>query len=84
MISQNNKTGSDEAIEVKNSARGDLFVYASHGKVSIKNDVFINGAVGYEIEVKNSAHVDAGADPINIPSTGGSDGEFSLDSWLEI
>ena len=87
VISQNNDAesgGDDEAIEVKNSASGDLFVYASHGIVLVKNSATVKGLVGYEVEVKNSAQVDGNTNIINMPPLGGSGGEFSLDSWLEI
>lgn len=87
-ISRNNSAengGSDIAIEVKNSASGDLFVYAPYGFIQVKNSADFKGLAGYKVEIKNSAHLGDANNIINIPSTGDSNGGgFSLESWLEI
>ncbi|MBI5003761.1 hypothetical protein HZC00_01570 [Candidatus Kaiserbacteria bacterium] len=59
-LSQNNSAqngGNETAIEVSNSASGDMLIYAGHGRIALENNINLKEVTGYRIEVKNSAEI---------------------------
>ena len=86
-ISQNTSAesgGSTAAITVENSASGDVLVYASHGKIDLKNSVQIKEVTAYRIEVQNSGEVVYESGLVNLLFTSGPAGGYSISSWNEI
>jgi len=87
LVSQNRSAengNGTKAIEVKNTATGDLLVYAGHGEISLQNSVNLNEVTGYKIRLQNSANVvyDAG-----LPSTlfeAGPSGGYTISGWNEV
>lgn len=60
LVSQNRSAesgGSTVAIDVKNSATGDLIVYAGHGEIVLQNSVGLAEVTAYKVSLKNSANV---------------------------
>jgi len=85
-ISQNNSAengGDEEAIKIKNSASGDLLVYAGHGEISIENNASLKEVTGYKITLKNSANVvyETGLGSLLFDS--GVSGGWNVESWEE-
>lgn len=87
VVSQNNgaENGTpDEAIEVENSANGDLLIYAGHGDILLKNSISLKEVTGYQITIVNNAEVVYETGLANLLFTSGPSGGFNIDSWLEI
>lgn len=60
LVSQNRSAeegGAIAAIDVKNSATGDLIVYAGHGEIVLQNNVGLTEVTAYKVSLKNSANV---------------------------
>ena len=86
-ISQNNDAengGDNVAITMKNSATGDVLVYAGHGEISLQNSVNVKEVTGWRIRTKNSAEVLYETGLANLLFTGGPAGGYTFDSWREI
>jgi hypothetical protein len=86
LISQNNSAelgGGETAINIKNSAMGDILLYASHGKILIENSANLKEVTAYKIHLKNSAQVIYESGLVNLLFTSGPGGGFTLGSWLE-
>lgn len=59
-LSQNNSAqsgGSNIAIDVKNSASGDMLIYAGHGRIALENNINLKEVTGWRIEAQNSAEI---------------------------
>jgi len=85
-VSTNNHAsteGDDEAIEVQNSADGDLLVYAPYGKVLLQNSINIKEVTAYKIHLKNSAEVVYETGLINLLFDSGPSGGYTINSWNE-
>ncbi|MBI1957593.1 MAG: hypothetical protein HYS44_04040 [Candidatus Niyogibacteria bacterium] len=86
-ISQNSSAeqGGDEiAVHVKNSASGDVLVYARHGKIVIQSSAQLREVSAYEIELRNTAQVIYQTGLANLLFESGPAGGFFIDSWKEI
>ncbi|MEX0931031.1 MAG: hypothetical protein WDZ68_01920 [Candidatus Paceibacterota bacterium] len=86
-ISQNTSAeegGGTTAIQLDNSAEGDLLVFAGHGKILLKNSVSLKEVSAYRIEVQNSAEVVYESGLANLLFTSGPGGGFVISSWREI
>ena len=86
-VSQNTSAeggGGTAAIEVQNSAQGDVLVYAPHGKIVLKNSVKLKEVSGYLIEAENSAEVTYETGLANLLFTSGPSGGWNLTDWEEI
>lgn len=87
LISQNNSSevgGSESAINIKNSAAGDILLYAAHGTVLIENSASLKEVTAHKIHLKNSAQVIYESGLVNLLFTSGPGGGFSIGSWNEI
>lgn len=87
LLSQNNSAetgGNEDAIDVKNSAEGDLLVYAGHGNVSIQNSVSLKEVSGYKVTAKNSAQVTYTSGLSSLLFSSGPSGSFIINGWREV
>ncbi|HEU4677667.1 MAG TPA: hypothetical protein VFS75_03035 [Candidatus Paceibacterota bacterium] len=86
LLSQNRSYedgGGETAIEVSNSANGDLLLYAGHGEALLENNVSVNELTAYHIHLKNSAEVTYESGLANLLFTSGPGGGYSITSWQE-
>ncbi len=87
MISQNNSAengGDGVAIDVKNTANGDLVVYAGHGEIVLQNSANLREISGYRLRLKNNSLVRY---EIGLQSTlfsAGPSGGLEVLKWKEI
>ncbi len=86
LISQNNSaetTGSGHAIEVNNSASGELILYAGHGEIDIQNTIDVREVTAWRIHAKNSAQVVYKSGLASSVFTIGPAGGFEIVWWDE-
>lgn len=87
LISQNNSSesgGSEIAIELKNSASGDLLLYAPHGEILQQNNNDLREITAYKIHLKNNAKVIYESGLANLLFTSGpSGGGIDIKRWQE-
>ena len=86
LLSQNNSAetgGSEIAINVANSASGDLLIYAGHGEVLLQNNIKLKEVTAYKVHIKNSAQVTYETGLANLLFTSGPSGSWSIQSWKE-
>lgn len=87
LVSMNNSAengGGEEAIELKNSATGDVLVYAPYGEINLENNINITEVTGYKVSVENNAEIIYESGLVNLLFSSGPSGGYSLDSWLEV
>jgi hypothetical protein len=87
LVSMNNSaenSGSVIAIDVNNNLNGDLFVYAPHGYIDIKNGSRISGMAGYKIVIKNNAVITYETGLASMLFESGPSGGYSISKWEEI
>ncbi len=85
-LSQNNSAeqgGGERAIEVQNSATGDILVYAGHGEVLLKNNIGLKEVTAYRVRLQNSAQVSYESGVASLLFTGGPAGGWNLKNWFE-
>lgn len=76
--------GGKRGIEIQNNVSGDVFLYSNHGDVVIKNDVDIEGVVGWGVELQNDAVLDYDSGLANQNFDTGASGGFQIYDWREI
>lgn len=76
--------GSIIAIDVNNNLNGDLFVYAPHGWIDIKNGATLVGMAGYKIIIKNNAVITYENGLASMLFESGPGGGWSISKWEEI
>lgn len=87
LLSQNESAeqgGGEFAIEVGNSANGDLLLYAGHGEVRINNNASLKEVSAWRVRLKNSAEVIYETGLANTLFTSGPSGGYEIDSWTEV
>jgi len=87
LISQNNSAelgGSEEAIEMDNSASGKVVLYASHGLITINNSATLKEVTAYKISMKNSATLTYDTGLVNTLFPSGPGGGWDVTSWKEV
>lgn len=72
-----------EAIEVENSAQGNLLVYAGYGDIKLQNSVSLKEVTGYKITLQNSANVIYSAGLANTLFISGPGGSWTINNWTE-
>lgn len=77
-------SGSIVAIDVNNNLNGDLFVYAPHGWIDIKNGARLTGMAGYKIDIKNNAIITYETGLASMLFESGPGGGYSVVKWEEI
>ena len=72
------------AIELNNTAQGDVILYTNGGRVSIGNYSKLRSVTGWQISLKNSAQLlyDEGLE--NSLFDTGPGGSWSVESWKEV
>ncbi len=86
LISQNNSAetgGSNKAIELQNSASGDILLYAAHGEISIANNTALKEVTAYRVRLKNSANVTYTSGLSNVLFVGSPSGAWNINDWKE-
>ncbi len=86
-VSQNRSAealGQNVAIDVKNSASGDVLVYAGHGKITIQNNIDVREVTAYRIHAKNSAEVIYETGLTSLLFSSGPGGGYSHVNWREV
>lgn len=87
LLSMNNDAemgGGNYAIDLAQSANGDVLVYASHGLVSMGNNISLKEVTGYQIDISNGSEVIYESGLVNMLFTSGPGGGFELTGWEEI
>ncbi|RJQ30799.1 hypothetical protein C4572_03490 [Candidatus Parcubacteria bacterium] len=87
LVSQNNSAelgGGYSAIDVSQSATGDILLYAGHGMIYLSNSVSVKEASAYKISLANSANIIYKTGLANLLFTSGPSGGYSIGSWKEI
>lgn len=87
VISRNDSAengGGEKAIEVENTANGDLLIYAGHGEVVLKNNISLREVTAYRIRLQNNAEVIYETGLASLLFQSGPSGGFTIDSWDEI
>ena len=85
-LSQNQSAeqgGGERAIEVQNSASGDILVYAGHGEILLKNNIGLKEVTAYRVRLQNSAQVSYEIGAASLLFTGGPSGGWELKNWFE-
>ena len=86
LLSQNESSeqgGSEIAIDVANSSRGDYLVYAGHGEILIQNSVKLKEVTAYKIHTKNSAQITYETGLASLLFTSGPTGGYTIINWKE-
>ena len=76
--------GTQRAIDVTNSAIGDVLVYAGSGLIDIGNNIDLREVTAYQIEVSNGASVTYESGLANLLFTSGPGGGYTLADWQQI
>lgn len=87
LISQNESAelgGSEDAIQMDNSASGAVILYASHGLININNSATLKEVTGYKIKAKNTANIIYDTGLVNTLFTGGPGGGYEIIDWREV
>lgn len=77
-------SGSEIAIDVSQSANGDVLVYAGAGLVEIGNNIDLREVTGYQISVSNGSSVTYESGLANLLFTSGPGGAYVLEDWGQI
>ena len=87
VVSQNNSSeqgGSEKAIELENSAQGDLLLYAAHGEIHIKNSALLKEVTGYKVHLSNFAEVTYETGLASLLFSAGPGGSWTIADWKEV
>lgn len=87
VISNNNSAengGTVKAIEIENSATGDVLLYSGHGEVVIKNSVSLKEVTAYRVRLQNFAEVVYESGLVNLLFTSGPGGSYDITRWREV
>lgn len=87
MLSQNESAengGSEIAINIKNSATGDLLVYAAHGEILLQNNIELKEVTAFKVHLKNFASVVYETGLSSLLFSSGPGGGFEIDFWREV
>ncbi len=86
LVSMNNSAennGAVIAIDVNNNLNGDLFIYAPHGLIDIKNGSKLIGMAGYKINIKNNATITYETGLASMLFESGPGGSYYIRKWEE-
>jgi hypothetical protein len=87
LLSENNSAssgGSQVAINLGNSAQGDLLVYSADGLVSINQQINLTEVTGYRISIGNNSTVTYESGLANLLFTAGPGGAYVLSDWRQV
>ncbi len=86
LLSQNESAengGTEAAVDLNNSANGDILIYAGHGLVEIGNSIALKEVTAYQVDLANGANVTYESGLVNLLFTSGPGGGFSFGTWGE-
>ena len=86
LVSQNRSAesgGGEEAIQIKNSASGEIILYAGHGEIELQNTIDVREVTAWRIFAKNSAQVVYKSGMASTVFTTGPAGGFQVVWWDE-
>lgn len=86
LLSQNNSSelgGVEKAIEIGQTAAGDVFLYAAHGEVSIAQSSALKEVTAHKVRLKNSANVTYTSGLANVLFVGSPSGAWLINDWKE-
>jgi hypothetical protein len=87
LVSQNNdaeNSGTEKAIDITQSASGDVLVYAGHGNITIAQSASLKEVTAYKITLTQSAEVIYETGLTSLLFTGGPSGGFEIIGWEEV
>ncbi|MEK7639252.1 MAG: hypothetical protein AAB388_03785 [Patescibacteria group bacterium] len=77
-------SGSEIAINVSQSANGDVLAYAGNGLIEIGNNIDLREVTGYQIDVANGSSITYESGLASLLFTSGPGGGYVLDDWQQI
>ncbi len=77
-------SGAVVAIDVAQSANGDVLVYAGEGLITIGNNIDLREVTGYQINVANGSSVTYESGLASLLFTAGPGGGYTLEDWQQI
>lgn len=75
--------GPNLAIDMANSANGDILAYAAHGSIEMGNGISLKEVTAYQIIMGNSAVITYESGLVNQLFTSGPGGGFTISDWSE-
>lgn len=75
--------GSEVAIDIINSANGDVIMYSNTGLVDIANNIDLREVTGYQIKIANGSSVTYEEGLASLLFTSGPGGEYLIDDWQQ-
>lgn len=87
LLSMNNSAengGTQKAINLAQSASGQVLVYAGHGLVDMGNSISLREVTAYQIEVSNGASVTYESGLMSLLFTTGPGGGYTITEWREV
>ncbi len=86
LISQNNSAelgGTEVAIDLGQSASGDILLYAAHGEVVVGQSSVLKEVTAYKVSLQNSANVTYTSGLTNVLFVGSPSGPWNINDWKE-
>lgn len=77
-------SGTQIAIDVAQSANGDVLVYSGNGLVEIGNNIDLREVTAYKIDVANGSSVTYESGLASLLFTAGPGGGYTLEDWQQI
>lgn len=87
LVSQNSSAsagGAAKAIQVRNSATGNVLVYAAHGEIQLENNVNLKEVTAFRIRLQNSARVIYETGISSLLFDSGPGGGYTIGEWKEV
>ena len=76
--------GTEIAIDVGQSANGDVLVYTNEGLVDIGNNIDLRSVTGHQIDLSNGSSVTYESGLADLVFTSGPGGAYQLDDWGQV
>lgn len=76
--------GTEYAIDLQNTAGGELLVYAGHGEIRIGNHADLTMITAWRVRLANGSSVQYDRGIANSVFTSGPGGGYTIDSWKEV
>lgn len=76
--------GGNKAIEVSNTAQGDILVYASEGEVELSNSSKLKEVTAYKVRAKNSTEITYEIGLASTLFSAGPSGGSDISGWREV
>lgn len=86
LISQNNSAesgGDEKAIDLGQTASGDILLYAAHGEARIAQSSMLKEVTAYKVRLQNSSNVTYTSGLANVLFVGSPSGAWLVNDWEE-